>query len=244
MAFRLRAFFLHFLVSLVLAGSALAVIFFIWYPSPLHTAIGVSSVVLLLLGVDVTLGPLLTLLLAKKGKKGLVFDLSFVAFLQISAFIYGFVVVAEGRPVWLVFNKDRFDIVRAYELQNPYRERASVNYRQLSFLGPVWVAARPPADSAARYALLTEAVSLGIDLPQRPDLYLPLQDVADQLKNQVRPLAILSEFNDHHQVNEVLARWPEADGFVPMMAPARAMTVLINKKSASVIAIVELNPWH
>lgn len=243
MKYRLRAFFLHAFISLLLAGAAVSLIFIVWYPAPLHSAVGVSSIVLLLLGVDITLGPFLTLVLARQGKKGLMFDLIIVALLQLSAFVYGLFVVAENRPIWLVFNNDRFDLVRAQELYNPYREKAPEIYRQLSLSGPRWVAARAPEDSESRNTLILEALVTGVDLPQRPDLYFPYSNAADQVLEKAQSLARLYEYNQPEQVNYILALWPKADAFLPMMAPAKPMTVLINKKFSQIVAVVELNPW-
>lgn len=244
MEFRLRAFILHAFISFLFASAALVLIFVVWYPSPLHDAVGVSSIVLLLLGVDVTLGPVLTLILAKRGKKGLLFDLIVIGLLQIGAFGYGLFVVAEGRPVWIVFNNDRFDLVRAHDLQNPYREKASAVYRQLGFTGPAWVAAQSPKDSDSRNKLLVESIVVGIDLPQRPDLYFPYFDAADQVREKSQSLSALYKYNNVDEVKQILALWPEADAFLPMMAPVKPMAVLINRKSAQVVAVVKLNPWY
>ena len=60
MILRVRAFLIHLSASALLAVMALAVVFGLWYPAPLHAAVGVSAIVLLLVGVDVVIGPLLT----------------------------------------------------------------------------------------------------------------------------------------------------------------------------------------
>ena len=116
MSIRLKAFFLHLSLSAVIALLALLLVFGLWYPAPLHTAVGVTHIFLLLLLIDVVLGPLLTLLVYKAGKKTLVFDLAVIAVLQLSALGYGLWTVAEGRPAWLVFNADRFDLVRVLDI--------------------------------------------------------------------------------------------------------------------------------
>ena len=54
---------LSFLVALLVVG----LVFFIWYPSPLATAVGVTYIFLMLLVIDVILGPLLGLLVYKEG---------------------------------------------------------------------------------------------------------------------------------------------------------------------------------
>lgn len=110
---RFKAFFVHLIGSLVIGLGALALVFFLWYPAPLHLALGVTSVFMLLIIVDITLGPLLTFLIYQPGKKTLKFDLVVIVVLQLLALSYGLWAVIQGRPVWLVLNADRFDVVQA-----------------------------------------------------------------------------------------------------------------------------------
>lgn len=126
---RIKAFAWHLGCSLLIASAALVLVFAVWYPAPLHVALGVTSVFLLVLLVDVVIGPFLTLLVYKQGKKTLLFDMAVIIALQLSALLYGLWTVAEGRPVWLVFNVDRFDLVqpgKADQLCNPVRRINSV----------------------------------------------------------------------------------------------------------------------
>ena len=67
MAFRLRAFLWHFLASLLMASLALMLVYGVWYPSPLHALLGVTSIFLIVLAVDVVIGPVLTFVVAKQG---------------------------------------------------------------------------------------------------------------------------------------------------------------------------------
>lgn len=245
LSFRLRYFLWHISASVALALALLFVVFGVWYPEPLATAVGVTHIFLILLAVDVTLGPLLTLLVAKEFKKSLKFDLSIIIVMQIAALIYGVGVVAQGRPVWLVFNGDRFDLVQAYELaDNPYVEKARESYKHLSWFGPKWVAAKQPEDMEARNNLTFEAVFAGVDVPQRPDLYMPYEDDKATLMSKVQPLVNLGRYNSAADVEKTLREWPQADGFLPMMCRVKAMTVLINSHSGEVVAIVNLNPWE
>jgi hypothetical protein len=242
MPVRLKAFLLHLGVSGIIAVLALLLVFKLWYPAPLHTAVGVTHIFLLLLLIDVILGPLLTLLVYKVGKKTLVLDLAVIAVLQLSALGYGLWTVAEGRPAWLVFNTDRFDLVRVLDIDPRKLERALPEYRQPSWLGPRWVAAAPPSDNAERNELIFEAVQGGSDLPQRPDLYRPLVDSHEALQARLHALPELQRFNSIEQVQAITQRWPEADAWLPLMA-GTPMVVLLNKESVEVLAVVDLRPW-
>ena len=89
-----------------------------------------------------------------------------------------------------------------------------------------------------------EAMFAGVDVPQRPALYRPLGDAAKQMLARAKPLDELNRYNQQSAVDEIRQRWPEADAFLPMMARAHPVTVLINKAAARVVAIVDLNPWE
>ncbi len=243
MRFRLRCFLLHLTISLILALASVGVVFGFWYPSPLHEAVGAISIFLLLLSVDVIIGPLLTLILAVEGKKYLKFDFLIVALMQMCAFIYGMHVVAEGRVVWMVFNVDRFDLVQAYQVNESYREKALPEYQVLSWSGPKLVSAQLPKGSIEHTELLFESVKGGVDLPQRPDLYAAYENEKENVTNVAHPLAELRKYNTPERINEELEKWPEADAFLPLMSRTEAMVVLINKSSANVIAVVQLSPW-
>lgn len=86
---RLKFFLSHISISIFLALAAIVMVFFIWYPSPLVSAVGVTHIFLMLLVIDVILGLLLGLLVYKEGKKTLKFDLSVIIFIRIAALCYG-----------------------------------------------------------------------------------------------------------------------------------------------------------
>lgn len=241
---RLRAGLVHLSISAVVALIAVGLVFLLWYPSPLQKAVGVTQIFFIVLGVDVAIGPLLTTVVYQPGKKSLRFDLSTIVVLQLMAFSYGLWTVAQGRPAWLVFSADRFDLVQAYQIDQRKVEDAPLAYRSAPWTGPRWVSARAPDSADQRQTIMFEAMFAGVDVPQRPALYRPLGDAAKQMLARAKPLDELNRYNQQSAVDEIRQRWPEADAFLPMMARAHPVTVLINKASARVVAIVDLNPWE
>lgn len=241
---RVRAFFLHLVVSILIALCSLLLVFGFWYPAPLHEALGVTRIFFLLLMIDMAVGPLLTLLVYKKGKKTLLLDLTVIAFLQVSALVYGMWIMAEGRPGWIVFEGERFEVVQVVDIDGGDLLSASSEYKKLPWLGPQWVAADLPEDVKLRNNILFESLGGGSSVVQRPSLYRALPDVAAVLRQSARPLMLLSQYNDADRVRDVLQKWPEADAWLPLRARERSMVVLLNERSAEVIAIVELNPWN
>lgn len=241
---RLKAFLWHLGISAFIALLALLLVLKIWYLAPLHEALGVTQIFLLLLLVDVILGPLLTLLVYKPGKKTLVMDLTIIATLQLAALGYGLWTVAEGRPAWIVYNVDRFDVVTVVDIDTRQLDDAKAEYRYAPWLGARWVATARPDDIEQRNNILFEAVQGGNDIAQRPNLYRPLPEMAQAIQKRAQPLEKLNDFNDATVVRDALQNWPEAAAWVPLMARVKPMVVLLGENKSDVIAIVDLNPWH
>ena len=116
-----RAFLLHLSISATIVGIVCALIFFVWYPQPFFQIAGASSVLKVLIGVDLIVGPLLTLLLYKPGKPKLLFDMSCIALIQIVALVYGTAIIFSERPYYLVFAVDRFEVLAHRDVDPPYR---------------------------------------------------------------------------------------------------------------------------
>jgi len=240
---RFKAFILHLLLSLMVAIGVLFWVFNVWYPVPLHRALAVTHIFLLLIIVDMVLGPILTLLVYKPRKKTLVLDLVVIAALQLSAMIYGLWSVAQGRPAWLVFNGDRFDVVQVVDIDPRHRAQAAPEYQAPSWFGPGWVGADFLASGKYRNEILFEAAFGGPDIAQRPFLYRPLAEFAEDIQSRAQPLERLADYNDAETVATTLAKWPQASGWVPLMARAQPMVVLLKDDNTDVLGIVALNPW-
>lgn len=230
MKFRLKCFSFHLGLSIVIALASLYLVYFLWYPSPLDQALGVTSIFLLLLGVDVIIGPLLTMVIARQGKKTLKMDLLIIGLVQLLALGYGIYTVAQGRPVWMVYNNGRFDLVQAFEVVNTESPSA---YSQ-SWMGPKWAELLDPlpAGTDPRDAFLSA------------DYVRPLGgEVASRLVQFSIPLAVLKRFNNPKRVDQLLQLYPSADAFVPMLAAQKPVSVLIDKSEGKPLAIIDLAPW-
>src|SRR5690349_14124005 len=116
---RFIAFAIHFAVTSLLACAAGALIFLIWFRHGLADIAGGANLFLLVIGCDVVLGPLVSLVIynSAKPRRELVFDYAVVALLQIAALVYGVFVVAGSRPAFVLFDVDRIEIVTALELE-------------------------------------------------------------------------------------------------------------------------------
>lgn len=244
MSKRLKFFLGHLLISVLIALAALALVFFVWYPSPLATAAGVTYIFLMLLIIDVILGPLLGLLVYKKGKKTLKMDLTVIILIQIAALSYGLYSIAQARPVWIAFNHDRFELVRNNELKTENIMYAQAQYQQPTWLTPQYIAVKPADDPQERQIEQMSAMLNGVSLAQYPERYIAINQSKTQIQSQVRDLSQLKQWNDEKKIQVVFSQHPHANGWLPLETYGLAMVVLINREQAEVVKIVDLRPWE
>lgn len=113
---RFRAFAIHFSISFAIFLILLYFILVQWYPEPLFSTDGGWRVIRIITGVDLILGPLLTLIVFKAGKPGLKFDLSMIALVQICALTWGVWTTYNERPAAVIYTLDFFTPVPAHQL--------------------------------------------------------------------------------------------------------------------------------
>ena len=237
-------FFLgHLFISLLIALLVVGLVFFIWYPSPLATAVGVTQIFLMMLVIDVIVGPILGLLVYKEGKKSLKFDLTVIILLQLSALFYGIYSIEQGRPVWIVFNVDRFELVRKNEIMDQNINQAQSQFQQPSWLKPEFVATVFAKDTNQRNNDMFAEVLGGISIAQRPERYVDFIQAKQQIQQRAQKLELLQQYNNKSDVEKILAQYPQVTAFLPLKASVMDMTVLVDQNS-NVVKIVDLRPWH
>lgn len=102
---RWQAFGVHFGLSVLIFLALLAIIVFVWYPG-VFIQMGGWQGIRIVAGVDLVLGPLLTLIVFNPAKKSLPFDLTIIGLLQVGCLGYGIWIVEGQRPMAQVFAHD------------------------------------------------------------------------------------------------------------------------------------------
>ena len=97
---RVTAASLHFLASAAIGVFAGLLIFLVWFPSPYASMAGGASLFLLLVSIDVILGPVLTAVASSPGKPlpELRRDILVIVLVQAAAFSYGVYSISLSRP--------------------------------------------------------------------------------------------------------------------------------------------------
>ncbi len=242
--FRVHAFLWHVLFSGVIAVVSWLLVFYVWHPAPLAKAVGVGDIFLMMLAIDVVLGPILTFTVAKEGKKTLKSDLAIIVVLQVAALIYGLHSIAVNRPVAVAFDLWRFEVAHANDIKPESLQRAAAPFNQLSWGQPEWVAIRPAANTEEKNTRLFNELNGKGSPAMYPDLYEPLDKAWDNINKEGLALSELKKFNPPETVDAVLKQYPTADKFIPMKASRVDMTVLINTKDKQIVKVVDLRPWQ
>ena len=243
MSKRLKFFLSHLTISFLIALFVVGLVFFIWYPSSLATAVGVTKIFLMMLTIDVIIGPILGLLVYREGKKSLKFDLTVIILLQLSALFYGVYSIEQGRPAWIVFNVDRFELIRKNEIVDQNVNHAQPQFQQPSWLKPQFVATEFAKNIEQRSDDMFAEVLGGISIAQRPERYVDFIQAKEQIQQRAQKLDLLQQYNKKTDVRKILAKYPQATTFLPLKASVVDMTVLVDQNS-NVIKIVDLRPWH
>ncbi|GAB2890824.1 hypothetical protein GCM10027046_19430 [Uliginosibacterium flavum] len=238
----------HLVISAIIVTSFILFAVLQWCPPPLTAATGLVKVLLILFCVDVVLGPILCLFFVKPARSSYRFDLATVICLQLVAFVFGAWSIYQGRPAYLVFALDRFEVVAASQIESA--ELAKVKHPEFKVLpqsGPVFVYAEQPNDPVEKQRILFSSMS-GADLQVFPQYYRPYQEHAAEVLGKSHAIEELLKLNPEakarlEDLQKKFARQADRFRYIPLVAKQREMSVLIDAKSAEILEIVDLRPW-
>jgi hypothetical protein len=244
---RYRAAATHLAISATLIALVFLTIYFVWYPGPLFDSAGGRTLFVLVLCVDLVVGPLVTLIIFVPGKKGLVFDLWVIGVLQSAFLAYGLWSIAESRPVYIAFVKDRFELAHANQTPDSVLEDAKMNrYLDMPWAGPRIVGVRFPTDETAKFNMMVSGLA-GVDIQSYPQYHVPYDEVRKQVVEHAAPIKKLEKYNKGLSSSALAASLgrPEPEvKFLPLRAGKFDLTVLLDAKNGDVLKISDLKPWE
>jgi hypothetical protein len=244
---RWKAAAIHLAISAVIGATVGLIVFGVWFPPPYFTAAGGEHLTLVLVCVDLVLGPLLTLIVFKAGKRGLAFDLTVIALAQLTALAYGLYVISSSRPIFLVANLDRFVLVTANQIDDADLAKGSApEFRACSWSGMRLVGARIP-DDAARQRLIDAMLGQGKDVQNFPEYFVPYADISNDLVKHAHPLDTLigrpaarpiveAWLAEHHRAAADIV-------WLPVTAHVMDLTMLLDRSTGQPLQALQVDPW-
>ena len=191
MKFRFKAFGLHLLGSAAALTLILGALYFGWYHWPGWYLSDVSHVILVMIGVDVVLGPAVTAIIAsaKKPRRELARDIAIIVMVQLAALVYGSTALWGGRPLYYAFSVNCLSLVQAYDIDAAALELARTQHLPLVphwYSLPRWIWAPLPEDPTQSDKIVSSAINGGADVTAMPQYYRPWVDGLPELRGQLK----------------------------------------------------------
>ncbi len=242
---KLKASGVHLLLSLVVISLAIGLIITFWFPDSLMLVSNFKEIALLIISIDLVLGPLLTFIVFNTQKKALKFDLSVIATIQITALTYGLFTLYQAHPVYIAFNIDRFTLISAIDAKP---EQAIVKEFKISKLSsPKLVVAKLPENKKARSDLVIGVVSGEPDIELRPDLYHPYEEnISEILAKSLDPNVIFKKSESKEKLNSFIKKYGKSKedyAYFPLEGASKNAVWVLDKKTAKPVDIIMTDPW-
>lgn len=244
---RLKAAGCHLIFSLLVAASAAFLILYLWFPWPYRTISGGDSLLMLIMAVDIIIGPLLTLAVfnLKKPRAELVRDLAVIAAFQLAALGYGVYTVFQARPVVLALEVDRFRVTSANDVAQNELPQALEPYRTLPLTGPRLVTTAVPRADQREEAIVMGLG--GVDLGARPSYWRPWDASARALTLKAGK-SVTNWLTDHPNQEAAVRAAVARTGlpverllFLPMLARRSDWSVLVDRETGDPVGFAPID---
>jgi hypothetical protein len=239
---------IHFLATFTFAACAAALIFLVWFPAPLATMIGGTELFILVVGCDLALGPLISLIIynGRKSRRALIFDYAVVGTVQIVALVYGVSILSGTRPVYVAFNHDRLEVVTARDITD--KELAAARdpaYATLPITGPRLVSILVP--EADHNDALFQSLE-GNEEHMRPKFFVRYETQLATIREQAKPVDELEKrLPASKPLLDTALREVEVPGerirWLPVHHAKGFWTALIDIDDGKPIAYVDFDPY-
>jgi hypothetical protein len=187
-----KAACIHLGISVLIGLMTAAVVFGLWFPYPYRDLAGGQHLFLVVIGVDVVCGPLLTAVLFSpaKSRRELTLDLSLISIVQMAALVYGVHVTSQARPIALAFEADRLVAVSAAQIDPADLGQAPPALQDLAWNGPVLVGTRQPKGGEETLRSLNLSLQ-GLEPSARPGWWQDYEESRPLVKQRMKQLAEL-----------------------------------------------------
>ena len=242
---KLKAFIAHLILSVIVVSLFIGAIIYFWYPIEYLGVTNFKDLALLIILIDLILGPLLTFVVFNPKKKSLRFDLAVIGAIQFVALAYGVNALYETHPLYITYNHKGFNVVQANEV-NP--ENAKFDEFKISKLSsPKMAFAKMPDDPEQKMEIMLSVDLKGDpDIDKRTEFYEPYQDHLETIiENSLDATKLFAEKNLTSASKEFLKKHGNSDhyAYLPLKGVSGDAIIVLDKKLAQTITTIKANPW-
>ncbi len=243
---KFKASMIHLALSFTLVSLIIVSVIYFWYPNDFLGITHFKDIALLIISIDLVLGPVLTFVVFAPKKKTLRFDLSVIAIIQISALAYGVNALYQAHPLFITYNHGGFNLIHANEVTPADAKLDQFRISKLS--SPKLAFAKMPDDPK----LQTE-IMVGVDLKGEPDIdkraeyYEPYEKHMDTiLKSALDSVKLFDEKNLTKSTKAFLKKHgknKDAYAYLPLKGASGDAIIVLDKKTAKMISTIDTDPW-
>lgn len=192
--YRVRAALIHLLYSMLSIVSIFIVLVLLWFPTPFLDLLNIWRLLAWIIAVNVVCGPLLTFIVWNPNKSisERWLDISIVIIIQLAALGYGLWSLAQTRPVFIVYEVDRFRAISPNEIATTLPSQANQSWNSFSLRGPKLISVREPFDNQERMDSINLSLS-GSEPSTRPDWWQSYEKGRDSLQQRMHPIRNLHQ---------------------------------------------------
>lgn len=250
MKFRLKALGLHLSASACTLSLILGALYLGWYYWPGWALTDVTHVVVVMVGVDVVVGPLLTFVIAhaNKPRRDLVRDIAMIVAVQLCALIYGTVSLWNGRPLYYAYSETVLQLVQAYDIdaqESADGRRLNPDFAPHWYSRPRWIWAPLPQDPTVSQKIVASSIQGGDDVISMPRYFKPWEQGLPALRAHLKKVDDVAYFYGS-QKKELKERMQAAGldagqaNSMPLTGRGHPLLAVIDPASAKIKAIIGL----
>jgi hypothetical protein len=238
MKFRLKAFGLHLLGSFLALSVVLGAFHFGWYHGPGWHLTEAVHVVVVMIGVDVVIGPLITLVIAneRKARRELARDIVVIVAVQLAALGYGTTTLWNGRPMYYAFSVNCLQVVQASDISPDAARQARERGLELAphwYSLPRWIWAPFPDDPKVADQIFQGVMQGDYDIIGLPQYYKTWREAASQLRGHLTTVSDDRFFSPKDRAR--LAKRMQAAG----LATDKANGIALTGRGSSLLAVFD-----
>jgi hypothetical protein len=242
---RWKAAAIHLGLSAILYIVLLYLIVFFWYPQPYFAADGGWDGVNLITGVDLVLGPMLTLIVFKAGKRGLRYDLTLIGIVQTVALILGIGIVYDQRIAMVVYAEGSFYTLTHDQVRDAGGQATEVLARANTT--PPYGFVHLPTEKRERTKFWRELLRTGMPMLRLGDRYEPLD--TSNLEEVLKHGVDLEQYTTRSEQNrQELERFLNRHGgktedyaFLPLVCRYSELFLALRRPDGGVIDSLKIN---
>jgi len=239
---KFKASFIHFSLSAVILSLIMALIVYFWFPTPFLGISDFKEIALILISVDLVLGPLLTFIAYNPSKKSLKLDLSVIVAIQIMALSYGLYSLYLSHPLYISYYDKGFTLISTYQA-TPEKAKhkdfkiSKLSSPKISFLN---------LDDKMKNQLFTEMLNGGANIEARAEFYEPYQDhLAEIIENSLDPRLVFKMKGPKEKLDKFIQQNGNSIDdyiFVPLNSGSKQVVWVLKKDTGSPVDILDVPP--